>query len=428
MIGHKLASALLIGLAASYGAAAQAQEKNFTILSHKVHENVSRGLVPGTTGGDVAGAWAKKNGVKLNWTTANIEPMHDKLFRELSLRQTSVDLAFVINKFTVPKISTLLEPLDEWQKKAPIEQFEGIPANLLAGVNAKGVLTAIPFRHATTGLHWNEKLFKERGLDGPPKTADELVAYARKLTYVRDDGTRVNGLIMNSGDEHLAVLSFLNMYGVELIDKDLNVKANTPEMIKGLTVLAQLYKEGVLPTNYASISIDDVITAVQKDRAAMSIDPFARYTVYNNPKASLSAGQIHVVGIPADPSTGRDITALTEIWSMVIPKNSAHKELAWDLIRTLSSPANTPLIALNGNGPVRPAAYENAKLKQTLPYTAEEAKAIKAAITVPSSFNDSLQALSVFREESQAAVIGIKTPEAAAESMQKRIGALVKKK
>ncbi|MGH8813266.1 MAG: extracellular solute-binding protein, partial [Advenella sp.] len=226
MIGHKLASALLIGLAASYGAAAQAQEKNFTILSHKVHENVSRGLVPGTTGGDVAGAWAKKNGVKLNWTTANIEPMHDKLFRELSLRQTSVDLAFVINKFTVPKISTLLEPLDEWQKKAPIEQFEGIPANLLAGVNAKGVLTAIPFRHATTGLHWNEKLFKERGLDGPPKTADELVAYARKLTYVRDDGTRVNGLIMNSGDEHLAVLSFLNMYGVELIDKDLNVKAN----------------------------------------------------------------------------------------------------------------------------------------------------------------------------------------------------------
>ncbi len=34
------------------------------------------------------------------------------------------------------------------------------------------------------------------------------------------------------------------MFGAELIDKDLNVKANSPEMIKGLTVMAQLYKEG----------------------------------------------------------------------------------------------------------------------------------------------------------------------------------------
>ncbi len=425
MMQYKVAGALLAA-AVSFGA--MAQDVGITVLSHKVHENVSRGLVPGTTGGDVAGEWAKEKNVQLNWTTANIAPMHDKLFRELALRETPTDVAFVINKFTVPKISALLEPLDDWQKKSPIEDFDGIPANFIEGVNSNGVLTAIPFRHATTGLHWNEELFKEQGLDGPPKNADELVAYARKLSYTRPDGTRVNGLIMNSGDEHLAVLSFLNMYGAVLIDQDLNVKADSPEMIKGLTILAELYKEGVLPTNYASISIDDVITAVQKGRAAMAIDPFARYTVYNNPKASLFPGKVHVVGIPADASTGRDITAMTEIWSMVIPKHSQHKELSWDLIRTLSKPENTVRIALNGNGPVRPSAYEDAQLKTQLPYTAEEAKAIQVALTVPSSFNDSLQALAIFREESQAAVIGLKSPEDAAKSMQRRIEPLVKKK
>lgn len=424
MMRFKMIGALL---AATVSFGAFAQDASITVLSHKVHENVSRGLVPGTTGGDVAGEWAKEKGVQLNWTTANIAPMHDKLFRELSLRETPTDLAFVINKFVVPKISTLLEPLDEWQKKAPIENFDGIPKNFVDGVNSGGVLTAIPFRHATTGLHWNEELFKEQGLDGPPKNADELVAYARKLSYTRKDGTRVNGLIMNSGDEHLAVLSFLNMYGAELIDQDLNVKADSPEMIKGLTVLAALYKEGVLPSNYASISIDDVITSVQKGRAAMAIDPFARYTVYNNPKASLFPGKVHVVGIPADASTGRQITAMTEIWSMVIPKHSQHKAQAWDLIRTLSKPESTVRIALNGNGPVRPAAYEDSRLKSQLPYTAEEAKAIQVALTVPSSFNDSLQALAIFREESQAAVIGLKSPEDAAKSMQKRIEPLVKK-
>ena len=129
--------------------------------------------------------------------------------------------------------------------------------------------------------------------------------------------------------------------------------------------------------------------------------------------------------LPAEKAGG---TALTEIWSAAIPKNSKNKELAWDLIRELSTPANTVKIALNGNGPVRPAAYQDAELKKRLPYTAEEAKAIAAALVIPSSFDASLQALAIFREESQAAVIGLKTPEDAAASMQRRIEPLVKKK
>ena len=418
----------LLGTAALALAAglAHAQEVTLTILSHKVHETVSRGLTPGTTGGDIAGEWAKRKGVKLNWITGNIEPIHDRLFRELSLRETSIDLAFVINKFQTPKISTLLEPLDEWQKKAPIDDFAGIPSNLLVATRYKGVLTAVPFRHATPGLFWNKDLFKERGLDRPPRTADELVAYARKMTYTRADGTRVNGLIANSGDEHLAVLTILNMYGAELIDKDQKVKANSPQMIKGLKVLAELYKEGVLPTNYATITIDDVIGAMQQGRAAMGVDPFARYTVYNNPKASKYPGQIEVVALPADAGLGRSDTSMTEIWSMAIPKNSKQKELAWDLIRELSSKENTVKVALNGNGPVRPAAYDDERLKKQLAYTVEESKAIKSALVVPSGFNASLEALTIFKEESQAAVLGRKTPEQAAAAMQSRIEPLVK--
>ena len=419
LLGSAAALALAAGLA-------RAQEVTLTILSHKVHETVSRGLTPGTVGGDIAGEWAKKKGVKLNWITGNIEPIHDRLFRELSLRETSIDLAFVINKFETPKISTLLEPLDEWQKKAPIEDFAGIPANLLVATRYKGVLTAVPFRHATPGLFWNKELFKERGLDRPPRSADELVAFARKMTYTRADGTRVNGLIANSGDEHLAVLTILNMYGAELIDKDQKVKANSPQMIKGLKVLADLYKEGVLPTNYATISIDDVIGAMQQGRAAMGVDPFARYTVYNNPKASKYPGQIEVVALPADAGLGRTDTSMTEIWSMAIPKNSKQKELAWDLIRELSSKENTVRIALNGNGPVRPAAYDDERLKKQLAYTVEESKAIQHALVVPSGFNASLEALTIFKEESQAAVLGRKTAEQAAASMQSRIEPLVK--
>lgn len=410
---------------------ATAQEKKpeltLTILSHKVHENVARGLVQGTTGGDIAGEWAARNNVKLNWITADIDPMHDRLQRELTLRETSIDLALIINKYATPRMSRLLEPLDPWNKKEPIENFSGIPANLITSLTYDNGMFAIPYRHATTGLHFNEAILKERGLSGPPRNLTEVLDYARKLTYTRADGMKVNGLTVPAGAGPFAVLSILNAFGAELVDQKLNVKANSPEMIKALRTMNQLYKEGVLPSNYATLSIDEVITSVQTGQAAMAFDPFARYTIYNDPKKSKYPGQIKVVPIPADPATGKDVVAMTEIWAFAVPKNSIQKELAWSLIRELSSPANTVRAALNGNGPVRPAAYSDTRLKEKLPYTQEEAVAIGKATTIPSSYDSSAQVNMIFMEESQAAVIGLKTPEDAAASMQKRISPLVKR-
>ena len=104
-----------------------AQTKTLTVLSHKVHENVSRGLTAGTSGGDIAGEWASTNGVELNWVTGNIDPIHDRLGRELSLAESSVDLAFVINKFHTPRIAALLEPLDDRIAAEAIEILDSIP-------------------------------------------------------------------------------------------------------------------------------------------------------------------------------------------------------------------------------------------------------------------------------------------------------------
>ena len=403
---------------------AGAQSTTLTVLSHKVHESVSRGLTAGTVGGDIAGEWAKENAVELNWVTGNIDPIHDRLGRELSLAESSVDLAFVINKFHTPRIASLLEPLNDRLEAEPIEILDSIPEPLKKALTYEGKLTAIPFRHATTGLHWNKTLFAERGLDRAPQTLDELIEFARKMSYVRSDGTRVAGLVMNSGDEHVAVLTLLSAFGARLFDADGKVTANSPEMIKGLETMAQLYKEGVLAQNYATMTIDDVITAVQNGQAAMAIDPFARYAVYNNPQSSKFPGQIDVVVTPSatDPSG----TAVTEIWSMAIPHNAKNKDLAYSLMRALSTKEATIRIALNGNGPVDPTAYSDARLQEKLPYTKAESEALKIAQVIPSSFDRSVEAAAIFREESQAAVLGLKSAEDAANTMQSRIERLVK--
>ncbi|MHB2166889.1 extracellular solute-binding protein [Alsobacter sp. R-9] len=407
-------------LCATIAAGAQT---TITVLSHKVHENVARGLTAGTTGGDVAGEWAAANGVKFNWVTGNIDPIHDRLGRELSLGESSVDVAFVINKFHTPRIAALLEPLDGRMAAAPIEILPSIPAPLKKALMHDGKLTAIPFRHATTGLHWNKALFAERGVTKAPATLDELLETARKMSYTRADGTRVSGLVMNSGDEHVAVLTLLSAFGARLFDDNGKVVANSPEMIKGLTTMAALYKEGVLPKNYATMTIDDVITAVQTGQAAMAIDPFARYAVYNNPASSKFPGQIDVVVVPS--AVNPEGTAITEIWSMAIPRNAKNKEQAYALIRALATKDATVRIALNGNGPVDPTAYSDLRLQQKLPYTKAEAKALEIAQVIPSSFRRSVEAAAIFREESQAAVLGMKSPKDAAAAMQTRIEKLI---
>ena len=110
---------------------------------------------------------------------------------------------------------------------------------------------------------------------------------------------------------------------------------------------------------------------------------------------------------------------------MAIPKNSKNKDLAWDLIRTLSSVENTARAALNGNSPVRPSTYFDPRVLSLFPWKVDEAEALENAAVLP-NFEKSLQAWSIFQEESQSAVIGAKTPVAAAASMQTRLEQLLR--
>lgn len=74
---------------------------------------------------------------------------------------------------------------------------------------------------------------------------------------------------------------------------------------------------------------------------------------------------------------------MTEIWAMGIPDNSQNKDLAWDFIRYMSSPDTARRAALNGNGPIRPSAYDDPGVQVRLPYWEAEASAISMETGYP---------------------------------------------
>jgi len=419
MLRTILATAVFLAAA---GSATAQEPRTLTIISHNVHKTAA-------TGGElanaqnIAGEWAEKNNVILNWVTLDIGPLHDRLLREMSLGETSVDLAAVLNTRVVPSVARLLEPLGPHQEANPIEDIEGISEGLLKATVVDGTRVAIPYRHATNALHYNTALLKERGV-AVPTTLDELLAAARAATFTRDDGTRVYGLIL-SAETHVTVLQFLSAFGAVYIADDLSVHANSPEMIAGLTELAKLHQEGVIPPNATTYNLDELIATMREGRCVFAVNPFARYTALNDPAASLYPGQIDVVPYPTN--TPGVASANTEFWSWAIPGNSKQKDLAWDLIRELSSKDATVRAALNGNGPVRPAAYDDPRIIQKLPYAAAEAIGLRDATVAVPAFAGAVEATTIFVEEMHSALLGLKSPEEAAQALQTRAEELVAK-
>jgi multiple sugar transport system substrate-binding protein len=105
---------------------------------------------------------------------------------------------------------------------------------------------------------------------------------------------------------------------------------------------------------------------------------------------------------------------------MAIPKNTKNKELAWGLMRQMLSKDSTLKAALNGNGPVRNSTYDDARIKEKLPFAEEERKVLRVARVPMPAFDNAQRAADLFKEEAEAAILGMKTPRAAMDDLTRR--------
>lgn len=412
--------ALIAPAALATGVTPAAAEK-LTIFSHAVHQRV---LAEGK-GGSVLDDWQKETGNTTEFVTFGVPELHERLFREASLGNSEVGAAYLLNRFTDENVIQLFEPLDDYIAKDPIEDFAGISPSLVDGITYDGKVYGIPIRHATHGLIYNEELLKEQGFDGPPKTWEEVIEYARKLTYKRADGTQVYGIIFG-GLGSSNIIDVMRVYGGDFVTQDMQVTADSPETIQGVQLLVDLFKEGVLPKTIVTFATEDATTYMQQGRAAMIIEPMDRSKAYGDPKASRFPGAYKVVPVPPlAANAGTPVPVKTEFWSLVIPKNSPDKDLAWSFIKYVSTPEAMKRQALNGNGATRASVLADADVKADVPYAEALSEAVSVARVPMPGFKGSAQADDVIREELQAALIGAKTAEAAMKDAASRIKAII---
>jgi multiple sugar transport system substrate-binding protein len=402
---------------------AQAAEPPLMVFAHKVHQSVA------TTGqgGDITAAFTRETGVAVQWTTFDTAPLGDRLLREASLDRTSVDVGFLVNTQIVPRVGNLFEPLDPWMARAELETPEDIFPGLMTGMRVRDTQIGVPFRHASSGLHYNEVLLAERGITKPPATMEELAEAARRCSFRREDGSRVVGLVM-PGVTYPNVIDIARAWDGDFITPDFKCVADQPGMMNAIRLLRALFQDNAFPRNFATLQTEDVTTWMQQGRAAFALQSMSRNRLFNDPKGGPYAGRIRTVAVPISETLRARYEvapAKVEFWGMAMPRNSARKELAWAFIRSLSTRDATLRAALNGNGPVRNSTYEDAAFRATIPYAEEERRVLRVARTPLPAFDEAARAADIFKEEAEAAVLGMKTPEAAMGSLVKRVTPLL---
>jgi multiple sugar transport system substrate-binding protein len=400
-----------------------AAAQTLNILCHRVHQT---SLTEGPAG-DQTAAWRSANDTDCAWTSFDTNPLQDRLFREASLDKTDFGVGFVVNSRATPSAATLLQPLDAFQAKAAIEDFADIAPGLVSAMRFDGKLVAVPFRHATQALFYNEALLEERGIKAPPSTLEELVDQAKQLSFRSAAGVPVTGMILAS-DLSVFPVTFARAFGGDFIGADLKLLPDPAAMEKALATLQDMFNAGALPRSYATTKNDDQVTWLQQGRAAFTVLPFARHTQLNRADQSKYPGRIKAIEFPISQALkGKQAMAsVTEFWAMAILANARNKDLAWSFIRAMSSKATTIGAARNGNGPVRVSTYTDPSFAKDQPFAAIEAKALAGARVPLPAFPEAARAQTVFLEEVQLTVIGQKTPKAAVASILERVRPLLK--
>ncbi|HHY50439.1 MAG TPA: extracellular solute-binding protein [Alphaproteobacteria bacterium] len=218
------------------------------------------------------------------------------------------------------------------------------PEGVVSAASIGGTLYGIPNEIDVYALNYNKRLFEEAGIAGPPKTWDELLDAARKLTDA-SKGQQGFGLINSwaAGVLH-PFASLLVSNGGDLV-VDGKPTLDTPQATETFELYERLVKEGY--------SVPAMATA-DANTTGPFLDNFVSgktgmIIMANWWESALKAGMgdafadVATAPIPVGPS-GDTSRSISYSWMTVVNAQASAEEqaAAWDFLTWLNGPESGP--------------------------------------------------------------------------------------
>ena len=295
----------------------------------------------------------------------------------------------------------------------------------------KGKVHAMPGDYMTIVLFYNTQMFKDAGLDPdkPPKTWDEFLAYAKKLTRDTNGDGKVDQwgfgtLGSKSPGFTLRFGPFIWSFGADYLTPDMKRSAlDSREAKEAFTFFVELYtKHKVIPPGLTAMGAQDVRTQLAQKKVAMILGSGWTPPIVNKINPALNAFEV----LKAAPAPMKKEPA-TAVWlsSWVMSPNTKHPDEAWELMKFITSKEielkwfvdNRVTSSRKDVSGVAPEIL-NDKFASVMasqgPYGKVEPQ-IKQWPEIIDTFTTSLQ----------EAIVGMKTPEKALAEAHERINAIL---
>jgi multiple sugar transport system substrate-binding protein len=262
-----------------------------------------------------------------------------------------------------------------WINLKPLLDKDHIPLSTFPKTSVyytsyKGVQCALPFLADTWGLYYNSTLFKKAGLKSPPKTFDELTAYAKKLTQKNKDGSlKVVGY--NPARTFYAENSAVNyghLFGAKWLTGDGKSNlAKDPAWGKYLRWskgLIDWYGADKLKRWQARVGDEfSASNAFETGKLAMQIDGEWRvaFIAAEHPELKYATAPMPVDGAHRDLYGSNNVNGTI----IGIPKTTKHKTEAWALVKYLTTNSHPLALFSNGirNVPTTKASLNSPEIK-----------------------------------------------------------------
>ena len=307
-------------------------------------------------------------------------PGHVPLMQKVQIVATSEsserpDIIFYdcINTAATNELLPLVD-LNKFLKKDPdIKYSDFYPVFQSFGIQGNKILSLHAWANCEI-LFYNKKLFKEAGLNRPPRNWSEMITYGTKLTKPGQWGLAF-GFLSNTYFEELSWewQSLVVSAGGKLWNKDYTAPLfNTPQGVEALQFLVDcIHKYKIMPlTNYPERGFEN-------GQIAMKVDGTWNITDYTKALKEDLGFAIWPAKIKPAPNVGGE-------HFMIVQSNEEKERAAWEFVKyMLSAGPSIRVCELSGMVPTRRSIAESPKFQELVksnPGIAVELQSMKYAI------------------------------------------------
>lgn len=352
-----------------------------------------------------------KTGIKVQFEIVQYSDMHAKLIPQLMSPNCQYDLLEVDNYWAGEfPAAGWLEPLDEYVKEDNFDISVYIPSMLDMVGYYNDKLYMIPMYNYAMGLVYRTDILTDENLKGKYKEqyGKELTIPGTVEEYVQicefiQNNTQLYGTAMQAqrGDPIVMEWSnYLFAVGGDYYDENWHSRVNDEFGVKATELYIRALKNATSPGALA-FNLDDSFRLMSQGEAFSMISYNWMVSQLNNPESSKIAGSVALAPMPGG-------TGLNGGWGWAIPKNSQHKEEAWEFIKWVESFVIAKTRALMGGAPTRYDVFTDEEVVKKYPWYPKVMWIILNAKPVP-EFQYSSQMIEVMGRELSLAASGEKT-------------------